>query len=109
MITQEQFVQWIYDQPDDRPVDMHQPNNFFLKKKDGCGCLMVEYAKDNLNVGDLPVSCSFSKINITNDEQDVFLPKVETMDFNIKRLVNEKHWNAIKTFGDVKKFMTPRE
>lgn len=39
------FLKWLAAQPDERPVVMNRA--FWTDNEGGCGCVMVEYARDN--------------------------------------------------------------
>ena len=43
IVTREEFIQWIKEQPDDRLVDMGEFTSAYK-----CGCVMVQYGREKI-------------------------------------------------------------
>ena len=74
-VTKEQLLEYITKQPNDRPINFVE--NFFDQTIDKCGCLMVQYARDNFPNPSEYYGCGFSKWELLekgwDDEYEVNL------------------------------------
>lgn len=86
-INTKEFIQWIMDQPDDRPVNMdvtHMECEF--------GCAMIEYARDlGLNLTHVGAAGFYA------DNKPILW-----LENPISDLVKATGWRNIKTFQDLK-------
>jgi hypothetical protein len=98
LITKQQMIDFIMAQPDDRPINMLNPDYYPSSNK--CGCLMVEYAKDNFKISDECINVGFSAIYKGNDMEDV-----AELTFDMDDLVIGGFENESKTFGELKKHL----
>lgn len=91
-ISLEEMRDYILAQPDDRPVDMLMNNN----RKDQCGCVMIEYARDH----DIPCSSvgtrTFFRIGAESDAE---------LDFQMRDLIEGAFNARPKNFGELKQLL----
>lgn len=90
-VTKQDILNWIEKQPDDRKINMLNTT-----LNDECGCVMIEYAKDNFEgVTDVGMTTWWhSHDNITFG--------VAILDEYLTSIIPDKHWTMIKTIKDLK-------
>lgn len=91
IITKQEIIDFIKSQPDDRPVNMRQ-----MVSTDSCGCFMVHYGKEVLEIK-RPFFCGF---------QDFFNThySLEESIFDIVKY-NTIGASEFKTYGEFKKHL----
>lgn len=97
VIKGQEIIDFIKSQPDDREVDFREYNSDYT-----CGCVMVHYAKDVLNLPN--VNCGLRTF-FTNNDGDY--TKVAVLNTCIDDIVCHKVWsgNRKHTYGEVKRLM----
>jgi hypothetical protein len=93
-ITKQELIDYINSQPDDKRVDMRQ-----CSVLGNCGCVMVQYSKEILNITD-PFWCGYHVIYVNN-----FPEYALGADDNIDDIIDGDHWDEIETYADVRKFL----
>ena len=76
-VTKEEILKFIEAQPDDREVYMG--DNFSNRR---CGCIMIHYGKEVLNIKNR-FGCGFSSWELFNNDDDDDLVCYADMDFPI--------------------------
>jgi hypothetical protein len=96
-ITEQEIIDFIKSQPDDRAVDF--ADNL---SHDKCGCVMVHYGRDILNLKDF--ACSFTNIG-TFTHQGEEVPQA-SLEKNIREIVGLETWRRLPdTYGELKQLM----
>lgn len=90
LISRKEFVDWIMEQPDDRPVDMGSS----FSSDTSCGCLMVQYGREVLRMNNY-FSCGFSRFIARADDEDAVFDGFSISDI-VPLLDGE-------SFGEIKK------
>lgn len=93
IITNQEFIDFINSQPDNRSIDMLDDNG------DGCGCVMIHYGQDVLKYSrpSAGTVCIWEKNN--------FDETVVQMEKDIFNFIPNSYWESIKNYGDVKKLL----
>jgi hypothetical protein len=95
-ITEQEIIDFIKSQPDDRKVDF--VDNL---SHDKCGCVMVHYGRDVLNLKDF--ACSYLTIKSYPNEKEHVEASLEK---NIKEIVGLETWHRQpETYGELKQLM----
>ena len=102
-ITEQEIIDFIKSQPDDRKVDF--VDNL---SHDKCGCVMVHYGRDVLKLKDF--ACSYLTIESYLDQsyldQDLSNVTEASLEKNIKEIVGLETWlRQPETYGELKQLM----
>lgn len=97
-VSKQELVDFIKSQDDAREVYMRGSNSDYE-----CGCVMVHYAQDVLNVKN--VSCGFYDFISIEPSKDVEV--VATLEESIDTTVGDEIWYSSRkiTYGEIKKIM----
>lgn len=98
-ITKQEVIDFIKSQPNDREVNMQGSNS-----DHECGCVMVHYGKDVLNMGN--VSCGYYDF-ISFSEDGSGHSVDATLEESIDSIVGDSVWRQKGeiTYGEVKELM----
>lgn len=103
-LSLDEVLEFIAEQPADRPVDMTEPDTYSGPK---CGCLLVHIAQEwNLADDGENLSCGFWQVN-NSEGRSLEIPCSVSSLFS-----NEGKWNAmayVGTYGELQKRLLPKE
>ncbi len=91
-----QFFPWIKAQPDERKINMRTAS-FYPNETMGCGCLMVEFARDQGIKG--KIMASYSNIDVQKEDGSW---EVITFPPNTQELINGLMMREEMTFAEVR-------
>jgi hypothetical protein len=93
----EQLIEWMFKQPDDRPVDMSTGYN------KGCGCLITQFLRSE------SVEFNHARVSGHFTLGDEIVGEIDLGDIIILDLFECKANTVRKNFGDLKRFYTPKK
>ena len=97
-ITEDQIVDFIFDRPADKAVNMREPCS-----SDPCGCVMVQYAKEKLKGFKYRYfNCSFQSLTYKAGERNM----TKNLEVSICSIIDPDQWLNIKKYGDIQKLLT---
>jgi hypothetical protein len=96
-IDPKKFFKWLAAQPDERDVNMGV--NCWRKGDDGCGCVMIQFAKENLPPAN-KMDAGYSNINLFTEEGHFYY------DFGL--IIWEFKIKPMKTMGQIKEHFAER-
>jgi hypothetical protein len=97
-ITEQQIIDYIKEQPEDRKVNMNEPMSSAK-----CGCVMVHYAKDKIKAfADRPITCGFDTFtSITKKGRE----SNRDLERSICVIIPWSEWDTIETYGDIQELL----
>jgi len=93
MVKKQELIDWIMKQPKSKSVDMLQTNGRKLGKNT-CGCVMVQYAREVLELDNRLISCGMKSFG-----------GGATLDCNIVKIVPISLWEEATTFGEIQEIL----
>lgn len=92
-VTQQQFEDFIMSQDDNREIDMKE-----VDCEANCGCIMIHYGKEKLNINSF--QCSFSEFSV--ERENILSPVAKFENSFISSFIVECSAENVKTYKEAK-------